>query len=235
MKNIRRAANTILAGLLLVFCFPLPGGAETISVQNGNSHTITGYATEIDQKFDFSIYWKDMTFVFDRGKYDVTTGNLVRASDIQGAQKGRNDGEINCWYGFYDDINSVLVLNRSNIDIYVKYTSEIDTNVCGENVKSELYDCPEFKVELDSNGDPKIVDDGTNGSRFGTGETPLEPDTEKTITASPADGTMYVSKVFLNITGAPKDDFTTSITDKAEMGTITINLSQNSASGDSTV
>ena len=235
MKNIRRAANTILAGLLLVFCFPLPGGAETISVQNGNSHTITGYATEIDQKFDFSIYWQDMTFVFDRGKYDSSSFNVVRASEVPGVEKDGTDGEINRWYGFYNDINSVLVLNRSNIDIYVKYTSEVDKDVCGENVKSELYDCPEFNVELDSNGDPKSCDDGTNGSRFGTGETPLEPDTEKIITASPADGTMYVSKVFLNITGAPKDDFTTSITDKADMGTITINLSQNSASGDSTV
>lgn len=250
ISKLNKSINTILVVLLSIFCFPLIGEAETITVQNGFSHSVTGYATDLAAVYAADIYWHDMVFVFDRGKYDYDSGKLVRASDVKGPEKGRNKGDINCWYGFDGDINRIIVLNRSNRNLAATYASEIYSNVYDDDkVVSTLYDYDDnnsdggyvIEIEQDINnenyGYPKnfysddidpFGDDSVN--RFGNGKS-LESKT-KTIRASQADGKMYANKVFLNITGTPSDTFQKYELDEnnepisAKMGCITITLSK---------
>ena len=238
-KNIKKLMNTILVMLLSIFCFPLTGRAETITVQNGNSHLVTGYATEINQEYKVEIFWAaDMTFVFDRGKFNPNDGTLDRASTVEGAEMNYNKGDINCWYGFDGIRNRIIVLNRSNMDIYAKYASEIYDNICGGDVKSQLYDYANndnYKVVIsqiiEGLGYPENFNDENDKQyRFGN---QVALDSEKLIKASPADGTMYANKVFLNITGTPIDTFQKYEEDDdgkpktVEMGCITITLNKN--------
>lgn len=241
-KNIKKLTNTILVMLLSIFCFPLTGKADTITVQNGNTHLVTGYATEINQEYKVEIFWvADMTFVFDRGKYNPNNGTLERAATVTGAELGSEEGYVNCWYGFDGIRNRVIVLNRSNMDIYAKYASEIDKNICGDNVYSQLYDYANngaYLVEISQEGEnigyPENFDDENDKqNRFGN-KVALDSETEKLIKASLADGTMYANKVFLNITGTPVDTFqkyelVDGVIKTADMGCITITLNKNSS------
>lgn len=237
IKNTKKVISAILVASLSIFCFSLNGRAETITVQNGHSHVVTGYATEINQEYKVDIFWaSDMTFVFDRGKYNSKYGTLSRASSVEGAEMDSENGDINCWYGFDGIKNRVIVLNRSNMDICAKYASEVYENVCGENVKLQLYDYAkndnynvEISQQIENVGYPEDFDEANDREyRFGSGEK-LDSETEKIIKASPADGTMYANKVFLNITGTPIDTFqkyelVDNTVKTADMGCITITL-----------
>lgn len=248
IKNIKKLMSTIIVMLLSIFCFPLAGRAETtITVHNGNSHLVTGYATEINQEYKVEIFWAaDMTFVFDRGKYNPNDGTLDRASSVAGAEMNSEEGHINCWYGFDGIRNRIVVLNRSNMDIYAKYASEIYENICGGNVKSQLYDYANndnYNLTIEDSGYPSSFDDNNYNdndelNRFGNYNElepkELEPGSEKKIKASPADGKMYANKVFLNITGTPSNGFQKyEVVDgkikTANMGHITITLNKTSS------
>ncbi len=227
IKNLNKSMNAILVVLLSILCLSLPGRADnTITVQGGNSHLVTGYSVGSADVYSVDIYWFDMVFVFDRGKYNPNDGTLTRASEVEGPELGAIDGNINCWYGFNGENNKVIVLNRSNRDIEAKYKSDIYSDVCGTNVKSELYDYfdnDNYIVNIVQSGEDKgwadddFVDEYDYENRFGEGDTNedgkidkpilLDPNTKKIIKASPADGTMYANKVFINITGTPIDTF----------------------------
>lgn len=235
IKKTKKVISAVLVTSLSIFCFSLVGRAETITVQNGNSHVVTGYTTEINQEYKVDIFWAaDMTFVFDRGKYNSNDGTLTRASSVDGAEFDSDDGNVNCWYGFDGIRNRIIVLNRSNMDIYAKYASEIYKNTCGDNVSSQLYgydNNSDYNLAIESSGYPSDFDDDNDKlNRFGNKET-LNSEEKQIIKASPANGTMYANKVFLNITGTPIETFqkyelVDGVVKTVDMGCVTITLSK---------
>ena len=57
----------------------------------GNKKTVTGYQTDIAEGYAVRIDWGDMIFVYDRGTYDPTTGQLVESSTE--IEQSATDGE----------------------------------------------------------------------------------------------------------------------------------------------
>lgn len=206
---------------------------------------IKGYVAGGETVYNIEIYWnKDMTFVYDKGKYNPTTGQIessMAESGTAGAvtvdyvEKGGVVGKANQWYGFDGINNRIVVLNKSNTDVYTKFSvnKKVDTPA-GDTVAFKLYEGDKDKMELEETSPgskiylPKSfndVKDRTN--RFGT-ETELGNAAVR-IEKTPGDGTANCQKVFLGISGSPSDGLANDKASAAAIGTITVNISDSDA------
>ena len=158
-NSLKKLIGNTLAMILFSGCFPQAGEAEEIiNLNNSHECTVRGYATEIDKVYEVDIYWTgNMTFVFDRGVHNSTTGELdctfpspdtttsgTYNPDVitnTSVEKSKNPGDVNSWYGFDGIRNQIIVLNRSNAAIKASYAvSKNTSNNEVEKVSLTLYD-----------------------------------------------------------------------------------------------
>lgn len=211
---------------------------ENISLPGETENNIKGYSAGGATVYNVEFYWtKDMTFVYDRGKYNPSSGKIESTipdtSENGGITSGQvekegSPGEINKWYGFDGLNNRVIVLNKSNADISAKFSSSSDPSYAGNDVALTLYD---GKVQQTTINESTALPDSFNDdediiNRFGN-NTKLAADNKITLSGAPGNGSAEYKKVFLNVSGKPSDGLSDSESNASTIGTITVTISKN--------
>lgn len=211
-------------------------GPPSINLSGNNVANVTGYQTDWENVYQVNITWGPMVFVYDRGKYDTDTGTLERASDLQGVEAGKDDGYINCWYGFDGTNNAVTVENISTGDLMVTAQAEKNSNDALNSVEMQLYYPSDSLWNVgDEYSDEYSTDDimsdvrhdtdiamntcGVDGNVKGIFSKVTFNENNTVDYEQTAKGTIY-----LNITGNLGESFSTDSEQKDNIGTITLNF-----------
>lgn len=198
----------------------------------GNVKTVTGYQTDLAVGYAANITWGDMLFVYDRGTYDPSNGNLI-GSFQDGSGNAREDIEINgdrtqagFWYGFNGTNNAVKIENLSTENVKLTATPEVTSANKGE-VKFSLYaensdDMWSGLADVTSGVRHGVYSGDSNGGVWGQGT--IDGAISRTFIARTFnyDGSEDATDsdvIYLNITGRPGDDFMNQTTYDGQTGT----------------
>lgn len=209
----------------------------------GNVKTVTGYQTDLAVGYAANITWGDMLFVYDRGTYDPSNGNLI-GSFQDDSENPRLDIEINgdrlqagFWYGFNGTNNAVKVENLSTENVKLTATPEVTSANKGE-VKFSLYtensdDMWSGLTDVYSGVNHDVYSGDSDGGKWGQGTTDgaiSRTFAARTFNDDGSENATDSDVIYLNITGTPSSTFRdyTGYTNEGnkgeDLGTITLNF-----------
>ena len=217
----------------------------------GNVKTVTGYQTDKAVGYAANIFWGEMVFVYDRGKYNPNDGTLVGSfqedgslrTDVEAGATLTDDKVTSAgyWYGFNGENHVVGIENLSTEEINITATPLVDndpsSNV-GDNVAFTLY--VDETVGKEWNGvsvaDKQFPSHPLTNAKVGVANSAINrnfaaaqrDEYGKIIEDASGNRSVDTDSIWLNITGEPGELFRnqTGYTDAGnvgeKLGTITL-------------
>lgn len=216
-------------------CFA-DAGSEEKSFDTGDSSDInvSGFQVGGESVYAVELLWSNMVFYYDKGKYNFTSGRLTPHYENNDAELGSNTSvnpqadpnRVGVWHGFDGSNNRIILINRSNQNLYTRYATTENRNNVGNNVDLQLLS----GSIITSNDYQNVVRDPDNPTSGKFYPDCLVNDTDKdknlifgsrasaetsayTIPAvqfpnnGGGTGKMSYQNIYINITGRPSDNF----------------------------
>ena len=221
-------------GLCSPFCFADAGTEDKIiNGEDSSNINVSGFQTGGESVYSVELLWSDMVFYYDKGKYNFTSGRLTphytnTDAEISNNTSINSEADVNrvgLWHGFDGSNNRIILINRSNQDLYTRYATTENTSNVGNNVDLQLLS----GSIIDSNDYQNVVrdpDNPTSGKFYPeclVNDTDQDKDTifgsgssaETSAYTIPAvqfsngggTGKMSYQNIYINITGKPSDTF----------------------------
>ena len=215
-------------------CFANAGSEDKfINGEDSSNINVSGFQTGGESVYSVELLWSDMVFYYDKGKYNFTSGRLTPHYTNTDAEISNNTSinseadanRVGLWHGFDGSNNRIILINRSNQDLYTRYATTENTSNVGNNVDLQLLS----GSIIDSNDYQNVVrdpDNPTSGKFYPeclVNDTDQDKDTifgsgssaETSAYTIPAvkfpngggTGKMSYQNIYINITGKPSDTF----------------------------
>lgn len=214
-----------------------------------DSVDIKAWQTSLEDYYQVRVTWGQMTFVYDKGKYDSNSMEIKRKTtdeEYSGVEAGADDGMPNKWYGFDGTNNKVKIENLSTVPINstAVVSSDITADIIGETSVQLYFKSGAPEGSLDSKwlcnsevsripSNLEKVSHATEGEKmrtFGKGEglfceIPGKAFKEDGTESDPSNAANS-GEFFLNITGQPGDNFSSNNSSLDTIGKITVNFTK---------
>lgn len=245
MKNLtKRRMNKIVSLFIAVMVFAdlfsglcfADAGSEYKDFNDEDTSNIDIFGVTVGGKSDYAveILWSSsLVFYYDKGKHDFTSGSLIPYYTNIDAELSNNAtinpqadaNKVGLWHGFDGSNNRLIVINRSNQDLYARYATTENTSNVGDNVDLQLLSGSIINAGSYQNivKDPDNPDSGKFYPECLVNDTDQDKDTifgsrssaENSVYKIPAvqftsnngPGKMSYQNIYINITGKPSDNF----------------------------
>ena len=224
----------VSAGLCGSLCFASSGSEHKVFTEEDSSNiSITGFQAGGESVYSVELLWSNMVFYYDKGKYNFTSGNMTPYYTNIDAELGSNTtinpqadaNKVGLWHGFDGSNNRIILINRSNQDLYTRYATTENTDNVGSNVDLQLLSgsiiTPNSYQNVVKDPDnpnsgkyyPECLVNDTDQDKdtiFGT-QSSAESSAYKIPSVQFSNGSgagkMSYQNIYINITGRPSDDF----------------------------
>lgn len=225
----------VSAGVYSGLCFASSGSEYKVFTEEDSSKisikgTRTGEKSVLSAEFLWTL---ERDFYYDDGQFNFIYGNMIPSNTNSDAELGSNTtinseadpNKVGIWHGFDGINNRIILINRSNQDLYTKYNTTENTDNVGNNVDLQLLSGSIITPDSYQNvvKDPDNPNSGKFYPECLVNDTDQDKDTifgtqssaESSAYKIPAvqfsngsgAGKMSYQNIYINITGKPSDDF----------------------------
>ena len=224
----------ISVGLCNFSCFADAGSEEkVIDGEDSSDINVSGFQAGGKSVYAVEFLWSNMVFYYDKGKFNFTSGKFTPYYTNTDAEYDGNTtinpqadaDRVGLWHGLDGLNNLIILINRSNQNLYTRYATTENTSNVGNNVDLQLL----AGSVIDSSDYQNVVRDPDNPKSGKFYPDCLVNDTDKdkdTIFGSGSSaeisaymipavqfpngggtGKMSYQNLYINITGRPSDHF----------------------------